>query len=216
MSGVLRVTLTRRGRDMETRALGVRICHVEDPNPLPRGPTLIAYPATLDVPTELVRYLSGLLRTERRRRGTRENTRLISCWKQAVFVLAWFRKKDDIAVLGAGFGLSRETAYLHHAESVKVLPAQAPDLAQTLERVKAESWAYLILDGTVETADRTNCLGTLYAAATQGLPTLADGGYLGAGIGVHVPVKQPGDTQTLDIDNRTDNALPRGLRTQGE
>jgi hypothetical protein len=53
---------------------------------------LIAYRAMLDVPTEFVRYLAGLLRAERRRRGTRKNTRLATCWKQALFVLVWFRK----------------------------------------------------------------------------------------------------------------------------
>jgi hypothetical protein len=87
----------------------------------------------LDVPVELVRYLAGLLRAERRRRGTRENTRLATCWKQAVFVLVWFRKKDDIALLGAGFGLSRTTAYRYHAEGVQVLADQAPDLTEALQ-----------------------------------------------------------------------------------
>jgi hypothetical protein len=177
MSGVLRVTLTRRGRDMKTLALGVRICHVEDPNPFPRGSALIAYRATLDVPTELVRYLEGLLRAERRRRGTRKNTSLVSYWTQAVPVLAWFRKKDDIALLGAGFGLSRATAYRYHAEGVKVLAAQAPDLTQALERVKAEGWAYVILDGTIVAADRDTAphdqqekQGHRHLVLRQGLP----------------------------------------------
>lgn len=45
---------------------------------------------------------------------------------------------------------------------------------------------------------------------------LADGGYVGAGIGVHTPVKQPSDGQVLDVDNRAYNALLRGLRCLGE
>lgn len=28
----------------------------------------------------------------------------MTCWKQALFVLVWFRKHEDLAVLGAGFG----------------------------------------------------------------------------------------------------------------
>ena len=48
------------------------------------------------------------------------------------------------------------------------------------------------------------------------LPTLADGGYDGAGIGVHTPVKQPTGDQVLDADNRAYNALLRGLRCLGE
>jgi hypothetical protein len=58
----------------------------------------------LDVPRELVLYVARLLRAERRRRGTRKGARLLSCWKQAMFVLVWFRKKDDIELLRAGFG----------------------------------------------------------------------------------------------------------------
>ena len=60
-------------------------------------------------------------------------------------------------------------------------------------------------------------LGALYWAASQlDLPTLADGGYDGAGIGVHTPVKQPADDQVLDVDTRARNALLRGLRCLGE
>ncbi|WP_051070040.1 HARBI1 family protein [Actinopolyspora halophila] len=66
------------------------------------------------------------------------------------------------------------------------------------------------------TAAREHALGALYAAASRGLPTLADGGYEGTGIGVHTPIKQPPGNQALDADNRTYNALLRGLRSLGE
>lgn len=234
---------------------------------------MITYCATLDVPADLVRYLSKLLADERGRRGTRPGTRVLTPYRQAVFVLAWFRKREDVERLGAGFGLSRATAYRYHAEGIAVLAAQAPDLNQALEQVKAQGWTYLVLDGTIIGADRDlapninakgqvvdlwysgkshhhgglvqavmrpdgvpvwlsgvepgcthdlsaarlHALPALYAAASKlDLPTLADGGYTGAGIGVHVPVKQPGGNQVLDIDTRTRNALLRGLRAQGE
>jgi len=45
------------------------------------------------------------------------------------------------------------------------------------------------------------------------MPTLADGGYEGAGIGIHVPVKNPGGNQRLGPDTKTRNSL---LRSQGE
>jgi hypothetical protein len=38
----------------------------------------------------------------------------------------------------------------------------------------------------------------------------------GAGIGIHVPVKNPGGNQRLDPDTKTRNGLLRGLRSQGE
>ncbi len=66
------------------------------------------------------------------------------------------------------------------------------------------------------TAAREHVLPALYAAASHGLPTLADGGYNGTGIGVHTPFTQPPGNQVLDTDNRTYNALLRGLRSLGE
>jgi hypothetical protein len=67
------------------------------------------------------------------------------------------------------------------------------------------------------TCAREHVLGALYpAAAASGLPTLADSGYDGSGIGVHTPDTQPTDGQRLDPDNRTYNALLRGLRCLGE
>ncbi|MBO0885573.1 MAG: transposase family protein [Mycobacterium sp.] len=62
------------------------------------------------------------------------------------------------------------------------------------------------------TAARAHCLGALYKLAADGVPTLADKGYEGAGIGVHTPIKGHG----LHVDNRGYNALLTGLRAMGE
>jgi hypothetical protein len=48
------------------------------------------------------------------------------------------------------------------------------------------------------------------------MPALANGGYEGAGIGIRVPVKNPGGNQRLAPDTKTRNSLLRGLRSQGE
>jgi hypothetical protein len=66
------------------------------------------------------------------------------------------------------------------------------------------------------TAARSHALPALYRAAATGLPTLADPGYDGAGIGIHIPVRQPADGRDLDISTRTRNALQRSLRCLGE
>jgi hypothetical protein len=67
------------------------------------------------------------------------------------------------------------------------------------------------------TAARAHVLGTLYWAASQlDLPTPADSGYDGAGIGVLTPVKPPAGGRVLDVDTRAYNALLRGLRCLGE
>jgi hypothetical protein len=80
-------------------------------------------------------------------------------------------------------------------------------------------WVSDVEPGSVHdlSAAREHVLGALYWAASQlDLPTLADNGYDGAGIGVFTPVKQPANGQVLDLDTRTRNALLRGLRCLGE
>jgi DDE superfamily endonuclease len=66
------------------------------------------------------------------------------------------------------------------------------------------------------TAARAHALPALYHAAATGLPTLADPGYEGAGIGILIPVKQPTDGRELDTNARTRNAIQRSLRCLGE
>jgi hypothetical protein len=79
-------------------------------------------------------------------------------------------------------------------------------------------WVSAAEPGSVHdiTAARTHALPALYRAAARGLPTLADPGYDGAGIGIHIPAKQPADGRDLDISARTRNALQRSLRCLGE
>ena len=68
------------------------------------------------------------------------------------------------------------------------------------------------------TAARMHALPALYKAAADGLPTLADKGYIGAGIGVLVPTRRPKgqSEQALHADTRTTNSLIRGIRALGE
>lgn len=62
------------------------------------------------------------------------------------------------------------------------------------------------------TCAKEHALPALYPAAAKGLPTLADKGYHGAGIGIKVPVK--GDR--LDPDTHTRNTLISSLRAPAE
>jgi hypothetical protein len=48
----------------------------------------VTYTATLTLREEAVLFVSGLLHAERQRRGTRDGTRSLGCFKQAV--LGWF------------------------------------------------------------------------------------------------------------------------------
>ena len=90
---------------------------------------MLSYRVTLDVPFQLAVFVSRLLAGHRRELGTRDGTRALTCWNQAVFALAWFRDRPDIRRPGAGFGISQATAYLYKDEAVEVLAAQAAHAA---------------------------------------------------------------------------------------
>jgi hypothetical protein len=233
---------------------------------------VIAYRATLDVPRELVQFTAKLLAAERRRRGTPRGSRALTCFWQAMVALRWFRDRTAPDALARDHGISRATAYRYIDEVITVLAAQAPGLADALERARDEGFSHVILDGKIIPADRCkepaisvkgqiidlwysgkahthggniqavlapggfplwvspaepgsvhdltaarlHALPALYPAAAAGLPTLADLGYDGAGIGIHIPVKQPAGGRHLDINARTRNALQRSLRCLGE
>jgi hypothetical protein len=236
------------------------------------GSHVITYRATLDVPMELLRFVTRLLILERRRRCTPAGSRALTCREQAVMVLRRFRDRTRVEQLGRDHGISRATAYRYVDEGTEVLAARAPDLHEALEQAREEGTPFAILDGkpfstdrldeqvtsvkgeaidawysgkhhrpggNVQavirpdglplwssqaepghvhdiTAARVHALPALYRAAALGMPTLADSGYEGAGIGIHVPVKSPGGRQELAPDNQARNSLLRGLRFQGE
>ena len=121
---------------------------------------MVSYRVMLDVPRELVLFVSGLLAAHRREIGTRKGTRRLGCYRQAVFGLAWFRDKGDIPRLGRGFGLPQSTAYRYLDEVIEVLAARAPGLREQLERALAEGVPYLILDGKVAGTCRREALAS--------------------------------------------------------
>ena len=115
---------------------------------------MITYRVRLDVPGELVLFVSRLLARHRKEIGTRKGTRSLGCYRQALLGLAWYRDKADIPRLGAGFGLSQATSYRYVAEITTVVSAQAPGLEEALERAVAEGTPYVILDGKIVSSDR--------------------------------------------------------------
>jgi hypothetical protein len=101
-----------------------------------------------------VRYVARLLAAERRRVGTRRGTRRLTTFHQARFALAYLRDRVEIERLGAGFGLSRATAYRYIEEAVRVLSDRAPGLYGALERAAEDEVPHLIPDGTIIATDR--------------------------------------------------------------
>ena len=80
----------------------------------------MSYSVTLDVSVELVRFVARLLGVERQRIDTLRETRAFTPFRQAAFGLAWLRDRCDVERLGAGFGLSRATAYRYRDEVLRV------------------------------------------------------------------------------------------------
>ena len=82
---------------------------------------MVSYRVMLDVPRDLILFVSRLLAARRREIGTRKGTRRLGCYRQALFALAWFRERGDIPRLGRGFGLPQSTAYRYLDEVIEVL-----------------------------------------------------------------------------------------------
>jgi hypothetical protein len=74
---------------------------------------MITYQAVLDVPRELAWYVSRLLAAERRRRGTRKESRALTCSRRAVLGLRWLRSLRALAERGFAL-LAGRWRTLHH------------------------------------------------------------------------------------------------------
>jgi hypothetical protein len=87
----------------------------------------VTYSAVLPVHEHTVLFVSGLLQTERRRRGTRAGRRSLGCFKQAILVLRWLLDGTRITQLAADNTLSRSTGYAYLHEGLTVLAATHQD-----------------------------------------------------------------------------------------
>ena len=151
---------------------------------------MIAYRAMLDVPADLVAHLAKLLAAERRRRGTRRNTRALNCRSQALLVLIWYRKREEMTMLAAGFGISRATAYRYRDEALTVLHATAPDLHDALRQVAAHGFTHVILDGKVFRTDR--CAQTTLGTKGQTIHRWYSGKHRGFGGNIQALMRPDG------------------------
>ncbi|GJF33658.1 hypothetical protein KNE206_63580 [Kitasatospora sp. NE20-6] len=115
-----------------------------------RPPLEIHRGIMLDVPYELVEHVSWLICTRRRELGSR--WRKLSCFRQALPVLAHLRKNETLAQIGAAFGVPEATAWRYVDETIEVLAAWAPGLREALA-VLGEG-DFVIVDGTPIPTDR--------------------------------------------------------------
>jgi hypothetical protein len=85
--------------------------------------------------------------------GPRRGTRALSCRRQAILVLRWFRERVDASALARDNGIGRATAYRYIDEAITVLADHAPGLEQALRRAR-ENGGRVITDGKLFPADR--------------------------------------------------------------
>jgi hypothetical protein len=184
---------------------------------------VVSYRVMLDVPSELILFVSGLLAARRRQIGTRKGTRRLTCCKQALSGLAWFRDKGDISRLGRGFMLSRPTAYRYLDEVIEVLAARAPGLAGQLERALAEGTPYLILDGKVvdtgwcrekTTSRKGKTIDLWYAGQTRDFGGNIQALFYPSGIPLWVWDVLPGNVHDLAAARENVLAVVRPRRSQ--
>ncbi|MFE6849019.1 transposase family protein, partial [Streptomyces sp. NPDC057686] len=104
----------------------------------------------MDLSSSALRFLAARLREHRRRLGTR--WRRLSAGRQALLALAHLRNGHPYAQLAAGFGIGTTTAYRYITETVDVLAALAPTLADAVRA--ASTKAFVLLCGTLLPIDR--------------------------------------------------------------
>jgi hypothetical protein len=119
----------------------------------------VTYTAALSVREETVLFLSGLLDTERRRRGTRADTRVLGCFNQAILVIRWFLDGARVKQLAADNKVSLSTGYAYLHEGIEVLAAHAPGLESALLAAKMAGYAHVNIDGTLIETDRCRTPG---------------------------------------------------------
>ena len=114
----------------------------------------VTYEAILDVSEDSVLFLSGLLDAERKRRGTRQGTRALGTYKQAVLVLRWFLDDARMSCLARDNAIASSTAYDYRDEGIAVLAVREPSLHGALLAAKAAGHTHVIVDGTLIYTDR--------------------------------------------------------------
>ena len=119
----------------------------------------VTYVAVLDLRRETVLFLSGLLHTERQRRGTRTGRRSLGCFTQAVLIARWFLDGTRLSQLACDNLIGGSTAYRYLHEGITVLAGRRPSLHAALLAAKIAGHSHINLDGTLIGTDRCRAPG---------------------------------------------------------
>jgi len=110
---------------------------------------IVTYTAVLPVDRAAVDRFSGELAAHRRAIGTRNGTRRLTPWAQAVLVLRWMIDGERVKQLRIDNALPSSTTYDYLHEGLDVLAASAPDLGEAIEATRAAGDEHIGLDGTL-------------------------------------------------------------------
>ena len=118
-----------------------------------------AYNAVLPVDRAACDWFAGRLARRRRRIGTREGTRRLTPWTQAVFTLRFLIDGTRIRQLAVDNALPKSTAYEYLWEGLEVLAECAPTLHEAIDAARAAGDGHIGLDGTLIPTTRTQVEG---------------------------------------------------------
>ena len=110
----------------------------------------VSHRARLDVPSPLLKAVTGWIARHRRRPGARPRQRAASVHAQVVLVLRGLRHRADLHTLAGDTGVGQATAYRYLHEGLDVIAAHAPDLLDVLTAAHTAGTGYLCLDGTMD------------------------------------------------------------------
>ncbi len=117
---------------------------------------MITYRATLDVPAETLRAVTGWLREHRKAHDIRPRQRAGTVYVQAVMALRWFKDATDIRLLARDGGVSIATGYRYLHEAIDVIAAHCPELDEVLAQGLSQGWGFVCLDGTLIATTRSS------------------------------------------------------------
>lgn len=113
---------------------------------------MLFYRSSLPLSRSSLEYVTGLVR--RHRRSIASKGRALPAGTQALMTLVYLKKGETFAQLAAGFEVGTTTAWRYVNETVMLLAARSPKLAQALRHAACNGVAFVVLDGTLIPIDR--------------------------------------------------------------
>jgi hypothetical protein len=123
---------------------------------------VLFYRAAVDLSRSTLNYLAAVIRRHRKAIGSA--WRLLNPGQQALLALVHLRKGETFAQIGAGFKVSKSTAWRYVQEAVALLSARSPKLAAALRKARQDGLHLLVLDGTLIATDRVRANRPYYSA----------------------------------------------------